>query len=129
MSASAICQHCNQPFTRRSHRARFCSDAHKVAWHRARNAIGVPLTAPQMPRRGPVTIEPTADTPEAKTGSAVTIETPIPKPARKLPKGIVPDSKWPGMYRIRLPDGSLSDMVNLTRAKDALAAIRDGGAA
>jgi hypothetical protein len=24
------------------------------------------------------------------------------------------------MYRIRLSDGSLSDMVNLTRAKDAL---------
>jgi hypothetical protein len=24
------------------------------------------------------------------------------------------------MYRLKLPDGSLSDMVNLTRAKDAL---------
>jgi hypothetical protein len=24
------------------------------------------------------------------------------------------------MYRIRYPDGSLSDMVNVTRAKDAL---------
>jgi hypothetical protein len=37
-----------------------------------------------------------------------------------LPEGIVPDAKWPGMYRLRLPDGSLSVMVNLTRAKDAL---------
>jgi hypothetical protein len=27
------------------------------------------------------------------------------------------------MYRLRLPDGTLSDMVNLTRAKDALRAL------
>jgi hypothetical protein len=31
----------------------------------------------------------------------------------------VPDAKWPGMYRLVRPDGSLSEMVNLTRAKDA----------
>jgi hypothetical protein len=30
------------------------------------------------------------------------------------------DSKYPNMWRIRR-DGSLSDMVNLSRAKDALA--------
>jgi hypothetical protein len=33
---------------------------------------------------------------------------------------IVPDPKWPGMYRIKRADGSLSDMVNLSRARDAL---------
>lgn len=32
---------------------------------------------------------------------------------------IVPDTEWPGMWRVRMPDGRLSDMVNLTRAKDA----------
>jgi hypothetical protein len=32
---------------------------------------------------------------------------------------IVPDSEWDGMWRIRMPDGYVSDMVNLTRAKDA----------
>jgi hypothetical protein len=37
---------------------------------------------------------------------------------------IVPDAEWPGMYRIiRRPDGSLSDMVNLARAKDALRSL------
>jgi hypothetical protein len=36
---------------------------------------------------------------------------------------IVADERWPGMYRLRLADGSLSDMVNLTRARDALASI------
>jgi hypothetical protein len=32
---------------------------------------------------------------------------------------VQPDADWPGMHRIELPDGRLSDMVNLTRAKDA----------
>jgi hypothetical protein len=32
---------------------------------------------------------------------------------------VEPDSKWPGMYRVRLPDGHLTDIVNPTRAKDA----------
>ena len=33
---------------------------------------------------------------------------------------VVPDAKYPGvMWRVQSPDGSLSDMVNLTRAKDA----------
>jgi hypothetical protein len=40
-----------------------------------------------------------------------------------VPPGIVPDDRYPGMYRIRIPGGGLSDMVNLTRAKDALAEI------
>lgn len=32
---------------------------------------------------------------------------------------IEPDGEWPGLWRVRTPDGRLSDMVNLTRAKDA----------
>jgi hypothetical protein len=42
----------------------------------------------------------------------------------KVDPRIVADPKWPGMYRIRIPGGGLSDMVNLTRAKDALAEIQ-----
>jgi hypothetical protein len=33
---------------------------------------------------------------------------------------IVADAKWPGMYRIKWRGGRLSDMVNYTRAADAL---------
>jgi len=33
---------------------------------------------------------------------------------------IVPDKRFPGMFRLKRTDGTLSDMVNLTRAKDAL---------
>jgi hypothetical protein len=32
---------------------------------------------------------------------------------------VVADKEWSGMYRVRRPDGSLTDMVNLTRARDA----------
>jgi hypothetical protein len=35
---------------------------------------------------------------------------------------VEPDSKWPGMYRVH-HDGNVSDMVNLTRAKDAAKSI------
>jgi hypothetical protein len=38
---------------------------------------------------------------------------------RNLLLTVEPDSKYAGMYRIRFPDGGLSDMANLTRAKDA----------
>ena len=32
---------------------------------------------------------------------------------------VVPDPDRQAMYRVRWPDGSLTDMVNLTRARDA----------
>jgi len=38
---------------------------------------------------------------------------------------VVPDSVYPGMYRIRWPLGELSDMVNLSRARDAALAIAE----
>ena len=36
---------------------------------------------------------------------------------------VVPDTVYPGMWRIRSPDGRLTDMANLTRAKDAAVSI------
>jgi len=39
---------------------------------------------------------------------------------QRQPK-VVPDSAHRGMWRVRWPDGRLSDMTNLTRAKDAVA--------
>jgi hypothetical protein len=53
--------------------------------------------------------------------------------SRKPVAKIVPDKRYgygsgrTGMWRIELPDGSLSDMVNITRAKDAAAAIAERG--
>jgi hypothetical protein len=39
---------------------------------------------------------------------------------------IAPDGKHPTMWRVRLPDGRLTDMVNRTRAKDAAISIALG---
>jgi hypothetical protein len=39
---------------------------------------------------------------------------------------IEPDQTWPGMWCVRLPDGYLTDMVNLSRAKDAAASLALG---
>jgi hypothetical protein len=36
---------------------------------------------------------------------------------------IEPDTEWPNLWRVVLPDGHISDMVNLTRAKDAAASL------
>lgn len=43
---------------------------------------------------------------------------------------VEPDGKWPGMWRIRTPGNKISDMVNLSRAKDsALILARQHGRA
>jgi hypothetical protein len=47
--------------------------------------------------------------------------------ARRPLATVVPDTRWPDMWRIAWPDGQLSDMVNLTRAKDAAVAIAERG--
>jgi hypothetical protein len=41
----------------------------------------------------------------------------------RLLASIEPDPEWPGMWRVRLPNGHLTDMVNLARAKDAAIAL------
>jgi hypothetical protein len=45
------------------------------------------------------------------------------KSKTKLDRRIVPDEKYADMYRIRRPDGSLTDMLNRTRVKDALRSL------
>jgi hypothetical protein len=39
--------------------------------------------------------------------------------SRKAILRIIPDAKYPAMWRVERPDGQLTDMVNHTRAKDA----------
>ena len=99
------CLHCDEPFTAKRSTARYCGDACRVAGHRrpTQPAQGAILSVTSHP-----TIRPHVSAP------AVTLRRP------NIPAGIVPDAKWPNMYRLVRPDGTLSNMVNLTRAKDAL---------
>jgi hypothetical protein len=46
---------------------------------------------------------------------------------RKPLASVKPDDRYPTMWRIHWPDGSVSDMVNLARAKDAAMAIAERG--
>jgi hypothetical protein len=38
---------------------------------------------------------------------------------RKRIASVIPDGRYPGMWRVQRSDGSLTDMVNLTSAKEA----------
>ena len=43
------------------------------------------------------------------------------QPGRGKLAQIEPDAVWPSMWRVRTPDGRLTDMVNISRAARALA--------
>src|SRR5215831_435891 len=99
--ADRICHQCGKPLptTARRH-ARFCSPAHRAAHHRSSIAHRLPRV-------------------RFLTGAGRD------NPAAMAPYvAIVPDTAFPGMYRLKRTDGSFSDMVNLTRARDALAEVR-----
>ena len=90
------CLQCGQPLPPSARRhARFCSPAHRAAHHRSSTTVRTPRV---RFLRG--------------QGSDKT------EPAAYI--AIVPDKHFPGMFRLKRTDGTLSDMVNLTRAKDAL---------
>lgn len=36
---------------------------------------------------------------------------------------VEPDARWNGMWRVRTPDGALTDMVNHARARDAAVSL------
>ena len=96
--SDATCHQCGRPLppTARSH-ARFCSPAHRAAYHRSEIAL---------------------KSPRVRFLKGVAANNP---PTTPRYVAIVPDDRFPGMYRLKRSDGTLSDMVNLTRAKDALA--------
>jgi hypothetical protein len=129
---TAICPVCGDRFARGRHSSRhraagrktvawstYCSRACRQAAYRIRKDIhnNVPESARRRrpaKRRLPL------------LSACVMVQGPATPEKRSLPPDIVPDGKWPGMYRIKLPNGQLSDMLNLTRAKDAVKAA--GGA-
>jgi hypothetical protein len=47
--------------------------------------------------------------------------------ARRVTVSIRPDAKWPNMWRLHLSNGQVSDMVNLTRARDAARSFARSG--
>jgi len=118
---SATCFACGSQFTPQRSTARFCTPRCRKASQRARDR-GMPLsvtaTRPSVATGAILSVTASLRMSEEHKSRSVTLRQSHKPP--KLDPRIVPDPKWPGMYRVRRPDGSLTDMVNLTRAKDAL---------
>jgi hypothetical protein len=133
------CESCGEPLPPKGkgRRRRYCSDRCKDSGRRQRNFDATGRTRPNAHFVAPEPVE-------AKTGTTPYEASDMPRkpensidisignestkqetPCRVEPflhRGvrIVPDSNHPGiMWRVELPDGSFSEMVNLTRAKDA----------
>jgi hypothetical protein len=116
---SATCHACGSQFRPQRSTARFCSPRCRKATQRARDRgmpINVAATRPGVGLDAVLSVTTTIGMSEGQKPQSVTLKR---KPAKLDPR-IVPDPKWPGMYRIRRPDGSLSEMANLTRCRDAL---------
>jgi hypothetical protein len=135
MGAEIACHECGHTFTRRRSTARYCSSYCRLQRHRtsglaaaasdSETAAGAFLSVSGHPAT------PATATPYQK-GHRETLTVPQPRALpgpRKTALGIVSivlDAKWPNMYRLRFPDGRLTDMVNITRARDALRAVSGG---
>ena len=94
--------------------AKYCSPRCRTAACRTRRQRGAETASGGSTSR---------ETAPFRLGPLHSLVTPV---ARKLPDGLIRDAIYPNMYRLLLADGSLSDMTNLTRAKDALWSRRAG---
>src|SRR5262245_53003625 len=118
---SATCYACGVQFRPQRSTARFCGPRCRVAAQRARDRgtpIRVAATRPSVATDAVLSVTATIEMSAGQKPQSVTLRQP------KLDPRILADPRWPGMYRIRMPGGGLSDMANLTRATDALAEVR-----
>jgi hypothetical protein len=91
-----------------------------VKKHSKINSLEAPKTASKTGLRAPATLRGHSyDTNDPMWGRRTLRR----RTVGQIMATIVPDSAWPGMWRVRMPDDRLSDMVNLARAKDAAQAL------
>lgn len=126
---TVACAICRKSFTQRRSTARFCSPRCRQRAHRRAglSRVGELKNAKASskrdvrPTRGPCgsgvglcTLHPSPKTasqqPEPVSGSV----------ARSFTPRLMADQHWPGMRRIVFQNGRLSDMLNITRAKEAM---------
>jgi hypothetical protein len=122
---SATCSACGSQFRPQRSTARFCGPRCRKVSQRARDRgtpIKVAATRPGVATDAVLSVTAAIGMSEGQKPQSVTLRR---KPAKIDPR-IVPDPKGPGMYRIKRPDGSLSDMANLTRCRDALRGFDEG---
>jgi hypothetical protein len=117
------------PRISRRQERRYCSDTCRVRDHRAGKTPQEPLRRPQMHVTAPSGSS-GANEPLHPILSLINQESKQPLRMTFDGYAVVRDPDWPAMYRVRRPDGTLTDMANLTRARDAaqLFAEQDGRA-
>jgi hypothetical protein len=121
---SVTCAACRQSFVGRRVTAQFCSARCRKVAERNRSGSSKPTVTINRPplalamgtrssksaKQSPVRPS-SSQQPAASSAASVTLNQPV---------GIVPDGRWPNMWRVKFGDGRLSEMVNLARARDAL---------
>jgi hypothetical protein len=119
-----ICDACGRKFWPERRTRRFCSDSCRVNAHRAK-PIGAPPVA--LALQAPNDTPQPEITHEAPPCNAKNAQPRALKKAKNYPGGVrvVPDETYPNMWRVRQPDGTLSDMVNRARAWDAARLLTD----
>jgi hypothetical protein len=120
------CPSCGRVFMPRRSTARYCGDSCRK---RASRPNSVPRPQ-ERPLRAFLSVTGHPTPREATNPLPASDVTLIPQQIRaseSLPNGLIADDRWPGMYRLVEADGSLSVMVNLTRAKDELRRRQDLG--
>jgi hypothetical protein len=116
---SIACSACGLQFRPQRSTARFCSPRCRKATQRARDRgipVRVPATRPGVAPDAVLSVTASIGVAEGQKLQNVTLR----RNAPKLDPRIVGDPKRPNMFRLRRADGTLSEMVNLTRARDAL---------
>src|SRR5437667_10323812 len=102
--ATKVCDCCAMPFVPVRATARFCSARCRVS-----NGRRLRHQARQEPVGGIFTAPGTG-------GKRLSVT--APRASLVIAPGVIPDGKWAGMYRVRLPDDSFTDLLNLSRAND-----------
>jgi len=143
------CRHCGKRFPmalrqgRNSRRARaghepsyqdqrYCSATCRKLASKARRAPSTePVSGPQTRLKAPEGSKPLSGVTTATNPinlASISGAQKSTRPALQMTFGgyaVVPDLEWRFMYRVRRPDGTLTDMVNLTRARDAARCFAD----
>ena len=120
-----VCAICRRPFVPRRSTAQFCGPRCRQTAHRRADQSPIGKS-----RNGSRCSEGNIRSARGPSDSAGRAGRPLPPKApgsasrRLIPLHIVPDQVWPDMWRLVFSDGRISGLLNITRAKDAVARAR-----
>lgn len=123
---TVACAICQKSFTRHRSTARFCSPRCRQRAHR--RVVLSPVSELRNTKApGKRAIRPIRGPCGSGVGPCPSPKTELQQPepvsgtvTRSFAPRLIADQHWPGMWRIVFPDGRVSDMLNIARAREAL---------